>query len=123
MGECPFCDRIAAGEYETFAADAEFPSVVWFCPLRQVTQGHMLFVPARHVADALEDPYTTALTMEYASRWRARKWGLAGDGAPDCNLITSVGAAATQSVRHLHVHLIPRRPGDGLHLPWTGQAR
>jgi hypothetical protein len=24
---------------------------------------------------------------------------------------------------HLHVHVIPRRDSDGLHLPWTGQQR
>lgn len=25
---------------------------------------------------------------------------------------------ATQSIRHLHIHVIPRRPYDGLKLPW-----
>jgi hypothetical protein len=25
-------------------------------------------------------------------------------------------------VEHLHVHVVPRRPGDGLPLPWTGQV-
>lgn len=34
------------------------------------------------------------------------------------NLITSRGAAATQSVFHLHLHLVPRTEGDGLALPW-----
>jgi histidine triad (HIT) family protein len=37
----------------------------------------------------------------------------------DCNIITSVGSAATQTVRHLHVHVVPRRRGDGLQLPWS----
>jgi hypothetical protein len=40
-----------------------------------------------------------------------------------CNLITSVGADATQSVRHLHIHVVPRREGDGLMLPWSGQLQ
>ena len=88
---------------------------MWFEPLNPVTPGHMLFVPVRHVASALDDPYETALTMEIASRWAARL-------AEDFNLITSAGAAATQTVRHLHIHLVPRREGDGLHLPWTGQG-
>lgn len=39
----------------------------------------------------------------------------------DMNLITSRGPAATQTVPHLHLHLIPRREGDGLTLPWTAQ--
>ena len=34
------------------------------------------------------------------------------------NLITSRGRAATQSVFHLHLHLVPRADNDGLALPW-----
>jgi diadenosine tetraphosphate (Ap4A) HIT family hydrolase len=114
VSDCPFCKRIAAGEYDSWGDE---PDVVFFEPLNPVTPGHRLFVPVRHVEDALTDPYTTAITMEIASRWAQRGYA----GSRDCNLITSVGGAATQSVSHLHVHLIPRREGDGLALPWTGQ--
>jgi histidine triad (HIT) family protein len=51
--------------------------------------------------------------MSRAAQW-ARTCG-------DANLITSVGSAATQTVFHLHVHVVPRRAGDGLALPWTSQ--
>jgi histidine triad (HIT) family protein len=37
------------------------------------------------------------------------------------NLSTSKGEAATQSVFHLHVHVVPRQEGDRLPLPWTPQ--
>jgi histidine triad (HIT) family protein len=37
------------------------------------------------------------------------------------NFITSAGKAATQSVMHLHIHIVPRQEGDGLLLPWSGQ--
>jgi histidine triad (HIT) family protein len=70
---------------------------------------HLLAIPRLHVEDALEDPELTGHVMEIAA------WFAHGD----CNLITSVGAAATQTVRHLHVHIVPRRPGDGLALPWS----
>ena len=112
MTDCPFCKRIAAGEYEAWSDD---PDVVWFEPLDPVTPGHMLFVPVRHVPDALADPYEAAITMEIASRWAA------GKDIQPCNLITSAGPEATQSVRHMHIHLVPRRAGDGLMLPWGGQ--
>ncbi len=42
-------------------------------------------------------------------------------GHPTVNLITSKGEAATQSVFHLHVHIVPRQEGDRLPLPWTPQ--
>lgn len=114
---CPFCERIRRGEYEAWADD---PSVVWFEPLDPVTPGHMLFVPARHVSgagDPANGPYEAGITAEVAARWAQRH----GIGA--FNLITSAGAEATQTVFHLHLHLVPRRDGDGLHLPWTGQKR
>lgn len=112
MSDCPFCDRIAAGEYD--AANAS-NSAVTFEPLNPVTPGHRLIVPRAHVRDAAEVPVITGRTMMYAAE-------LAASLGEDCNLITSVGPAATQTVRHLHLHLVPRREGDGLHLPWTGQG-
>jgi diadenosine tetraphosphate (Ap4A) HIT family hydrolase len=36
-------------------------------------------------------------------------------------MITSAGPAATQTIKHLHVHYVPRHAGDGLSLPWTNQ--
>lgn len=75
----------------------------------------MLFVPFRHVEDAAEEPYETARTVECAS-YHAKSQ------KQDFNLITSAGKAATQTVKHLHVHYIPRKEGDGLKLPWSDDA-
>ncbi|HEY3477867.1 MAG TPA: HIT domain-containing protein, partial [Streptomyces sp.] len=72
-----------------------------------------LVVPRVHVADAGVDPDVTAAVMRRAAE-------LAGV-VESANIITSVGAAATQTVFHLHVHVVPRRVGDGLALPWTNQ--
>jgi histidine triad (HIT) family protein len=108
--ECPFCRRIERGEY-----DAGDTWSVTFEPLNPVTPGHRLFVSRWHVADALERPEVAGHVMRYAAQWAA------GHDMNPCNLITSAGAAAIQTVFHLHVHAVPRRPGDGLHLPWTGR--
>ena len=40
-------------------------------------------------------------------------------GVAGVNLINSCGAAAWQTVFHLHMHVIPRYPEDPLRLPWT----
>ena len=109
-GVCPFCARIADGQY-----DAGDPWTVTFTPLNPVTAGHRLFVPRLHLADALTNPAMTGRVYAYATRWAAARI----TGA--LNLITSRGADATQTVFHLHVHLVPRTAGDGLALPWTGQ--
>lgn len=111
MTDCPFCDRVERGEF-----DYDDRYSVAFRPLHPVTPGHFLVVPRRHVAHALEGPGHAGRALTFAG-YLANQMGLAA-----CNFITSAGVAATQSVPHLHVHVIPRREGDGLHLPWTGQA-
>ena len=40
-----------------------------------------------------------------------------------CCLIVVCGAEATQTVPHLHIHIVPRRAGDRLTLPWTKPAQ
>ena len=107
---CVFCDRLAAGQY-----DAGDRYAVTFEPLKPAAPGHRLFVSRIHVADALEYPDITARTMEYAAWWARRH------GAKPCNLVTSAGPEATQTVFHLHIHLVPRGADDGLasSWPWT----
>jgi len=90
--------------------------VVAFTPLNPVTPGHVLIVPRQHVATFAEDPALSGEVMRYAAMW-------VRDMQADANVITSIGSDATQTVPHLHVHIVPRRPGDALHLPWTGQDR
>lgn len=86
-----------------------------FEPLNPVTPGHLLVVPRQHLWDAKQAPNVTAETMRVASIV-ARRYESA-------NIITSIGEAATQSVFHLHIHVVPRKLGDGLKLPWTGQKK
>jgi histidine triad (HIT) family protein len=110
VDDCPFCQRIKAGEYT-----GQSYGVVTFEPLHPVTAGHLLVVPRQHVRHAATAPSVTAEVMRQAA-------GIAGKLDTAANIITSIGADATQTVFHLHVHVIPRRRGDGLHLPWTGQS-
>ncbi|MCW2915505.1 MAG: hypothetical protein JWN52_3573 [Actinomycetia bacterium] len=112
VGEaCVFC-RIVTGEGPATIV-RRWRKAVAFVPLNPVTDGHVLVVPTVHVLDAAQDPDVTAYTMAAASEL-AKEVG-------SCNLITSVGAEATQTVFHLHAHIVPRREGDGLALPWTTQ--
>ncbi len=104
---CPFCKRIEAGEY-----DYDDLHSVAFQPLNPVTPGHFLVVPRAHVPDALADPGAAAYAMKFAADLAAQM------ELDACNFITSAGSAASQTVWHLHLHVVPRRPGDGLALPW-----
>lgn len=107
---CPFCDIVAG----TGHADVvrEWPDTIAIIPLDPVTSGHTLVIPKKHVVDFSADPEVSATTMRRAAelmRWTTSPM----------NVITSRGPEATQTVFHLHLHLVPRRAGDGLALPWS----
>lgn len=84
-------------------------------PLNPVTPGHTLIIPHHHVESFGTDWWTDAATMRRASEL------VKSLGVP-CNIITSVGKVATQTVPHLHAHIVPRTIDDGLKLPWTDQT-
>lgn len=109
MSECVFCD-IIEGKAPCQSV-GEWDDCIAIVPLNPVTDGHVLVMPRTHVRDAVSYPDLTGVVMKRVAL-------LAGDRAP-CNIITSVGALATQTVFHLHVHIVPRRENDKLPLPWT----
>jgi histidine triad (HIT) family protein len=107
MDDCVFCRIVAEVEPARFIR--RWTDAIAIVPLNPVTDGHLLVIPHQHVVDATDAPYVAANTMLRA----------ASIASPPCNLITSAGTEATQTVRHLHIHVVPRRDGDGLALPWT----
>lgn len=113
--ECPFCDveRIKS-EVTTRRSVVGGIMCLIFEPLNPVTPGHVLIVPEDHVANAAAGPRHAAAAMYVAAEY--------ADRHESANIITSIGAAATQTVAHMHVHVVPRTPGDGLALPWSAPA-
>jgi histidine triad (HIT) family protein len=110
---CVFCEIVYGREPATY--HARLAGCTCFEPLNPVTPGHLLVIPDEHVPHALAQPWITGKVFEIAAR-------IARDFDTDVNLITSAGWAATQTIDHFHVHIVPRREGDGLHLPWTDQT-
>ncbi len=110
MKDCVFCQIVEGEAPATVVADWVHSLAI--VPLNPVVPGHILCLPKRHVTDALAFPASAAVVMEMAATLATKP----------CNLITSAGPEATQTVMHLHIHIVPRKAGDGLHLPWTGQA-
>ncbi|MER6605821.1 HIT domain-containing protein [Streptomyces sp. NPDC000927] len=111
---CAFCEIIAGRAPVEWATPRyRWPDTVAFTPLNPVVSGHVLVVPVIHVPDFTFDPDVSADTMR-----RASQLGQEMGRALAMNLITSKGREATQSVFHLHLHLVPRTALDTLTLPW-----
>ncbi|MCX4885916.1 HIT family protein [Streptomyces sp. NBC_00847] len=106
---CPFCDIVAGQAPATVVQ--EWDDAIAIVPLNPVVEGHTLVIPKTHVEDFAASAYVAARTVGKASILAHKMDG-------PMNLITSKGREATQSVFHLHVHLVPRAENDGLALPW-----
>lgn len=76
-----------------------------------VSPGHMLIIPKRHIASFFE---TTELEQSdlFKMLAEARELALKEHNPNGFNIGINDGAAAGQTVMHLHVHLIPRYTGD-----------
>lgn len=93
---------------------------VAFFPLRPATFGHTLVVPRRHIPDIWELPEQTAVHLSRAVLRVAA--ALRAAVTPDgLNIIQSSGAAATQTVPHLHMHLVPRWAADAMGPIWPAK--
>ncbi len=110
MTECTFCEIVSGERPADIVLDE--PEAVAFLDLRPVFPGHVLLVPRRHV-EALDDlpPELVAPLFDAARRLsRAVRVAVEADGS-----FVGVNNYISQSVPHLHVHLLPRRRRDGLH--------
>jgi histidine triad (HIT) family protein len=113
---CVFC-KIVAGAIPCFRL-AEDARTLAFLDINPVHPGHALVVPKAHAPDLLEsqdEDLGAAIAMARRVA-RAIATVLRPDGI---NLLRANGPGAAQSVRHLHLHVLPRGMNDGLPLNWT----
>jgi histidine triad (HIT) family protein len=113
---CLFC-RLVAGEIPSTRI-YEDERTLAFMDINPGTRGHALVIPKAHAQDVHDcTPEDLAAVIQTVQRVaNAAKKGL---GCAGVNIVQSSGAAAFQSVFHIHFHVIPRYEGDGVRLPWT----
>jgi histidine triad (HIT) family protein len=107
--DCLFC-KIAAGAVDALVV-GETTDAIAFLDHRPVFPGHCLIIPRAH-ADTLLDLPADAIApfFSYVQRvTRAVETGLGADGT-----FVAMNNRVSQSVAHLHVHVVPRRKKDGL---------
>ena len=109
--ECVFCE-ILAGRAPADLVHQDDLTAAFIDP-RQHNPGHVLVVPRTHVNDIRQlDPRTGAAVMDTVIRIaRAVTQAFPSEGM---SVWHSIGRAAFQEVPHMHVHVHPRRIGDGL---------
>lgn len=89
-----------------------------FLDVNPLRPGHTLVIPKAHISDLTEVGPEDWIAVNELLLWVAERTRKAL-GAQGNNLFVASGDAAEQSVKHLHVHVIPRRENDGLdHNEW-----
>ncbi|HEV8339355.1 MAG TPA: HIT family protein [bacterium] len=115
---CIFC-RIVAGEVPASVV-YRGDDVMAFMDIRPVNPGHLLVISTAHAAGLANLPERVGQRMWVVAQRLAAAQRLSGVRCEGVNLFVADGEAAGQDVFHVHIHVLPRFPGDGLRL--TGLA-
>ena len=117
---CEFCEIVDRDDPDVREVYRD-ENLVAFFPTEPAVLGHVLVVPRRHVPniwglepDEAAQLSRAALLLSDAIREAVRPEGL--------NIIQSNGEAATQTVRHVHVHLVPRWTDDAMGPIWPAET-
>jgi histidine triad (HIT) family protein len=120
---CVFCGIVAGREAASVVYSDE--TVLALLDNRPLTTGHLLVIPRAHAPYLADlDQAVGGQMFGVAQRMAAalRRSGLPCQGV---NLFLADGEAAFQEVFHVHLHVLPRNPGDGfrIHAKWRSPSR
>jgi histidine triad (HIT) family protein len=109
MVGCVFCRILAGGTPAHVVLDE--PGVLAILDIRPLFAGHVLVMPRAHHETLLDLPEDETAPLFGAVRRVARavERARAADGS-----FVAINNRISQSVPHLHVHVVPRKKGDGL---------
>ncbi|MDQ3155794.1 MAG: HIT family protein [Actinomycetota bacterium] len=107
--QCLFCEIIAGRIYAPLVY--EDADVVGFLDHRPVFKGHVLLVPREHVVTLSDLPERLIVPL-FGVAQRTAAAITAGLGAQ--GTFVALNNVVSQSVAHLHLHVVPRTKGDGL---------
>ena len=109
MKDCIFC-KIIRGDLPMYKIYEDAQTLA-FLDIKNDYYGHTLVIPKKHCVNILDaDAKTLAAVMRGVQKVSKHYIKLGFDGV---NVFINNGAAAQQVVFHLHMHIAPRRAGEG----------
>jgi len=109
--DCLFC-RIVSGDIPSMKVYEDEKTLV-FMDIAGDVDGHMLAIPKRHVDSILDCDDETLNCLMRAVK-KVSDHCVDNCGYEGVNLLNASGKSAGQSVSHFHIHIIPRKAGDGV---------
>jgi histidine triad (HIT) family protein len=113
---CIFC-KIVEGAIPAHRVYSDEHCVA-FLDVGPLAPGHTLVVPRHHVTNLFDCP-GEAFAAVARCLPRIAEAVRAATGATGLNVLQNSGVSSGQVVMHMHIHLIPRREGDGLGYRWN----
>jgi histidine triad (HIT) family protein len=111
---CIFCDLVQGSAEVSICYDDDV--ALAFMDVQPVNQGHVLVIPRDHYETLNDIPRAVGWHLfQVATRLIPIVQKVSG--AEDMNIIVNSGPDAGQNVFHYHIHLIPRKKGDGFDVP------
>ena len=107
--DCPFC-KIVRSETQSYNVFEDDISLA-FLDKRPLFPGHCLLIPKSHYETLIDLPASLVAPLFQNAQLLARaiEKGLQADGT-----FVAINNRVSQSVPHVHIHIVPRRQKDGL---------
>jgi len=109
INECRFCD-IIKGETQSYIVFEDAISMA-FLDIRPLFPGHILLIPRIHYETLLDLPVNLIEPLFGNAKFLSNIIEKALNAQGSLILINN---KVSQSIPHLHIHIIPRNKGDGL---------
>lgn len=108
---CIFC-KIAKGEIPSYKV-YEDEICLAFLDINPSSKGHTLVLPKEHFSSMATAP-RNVLDHCFEVAQHIAQAEMTQLGALGVNVLTNIGAAAGQTIKHFHIHIIPRYADDGI---------
>ncbi len=118
MSDCIFCHIVARKIPSQPVYEDEY--VYAFLDIHPINPGHVLVVPKQHSV-GLHDADEAVLQQLILATQKIARAVVTALNTTGFNLVENNGVIAGQVIPHVHFHIIPRRPEDGLK-PWPGTS-
>jgi histidine triad (HIT) family protein len=119
MDDCIFC-QIRDGKSPSNTV-FENDHVLGFTTIAPVSKGHILVVPKKHFENILGVNDDKILREIGSAIGKLSKKVVSENNATGVNILNASGKDAQQTISHLHFHIVPRYPNDGLDM-WIKQS-
>ncbi len=108
---CVFC-KIVNGDIPSMKIYEDEHTLI-FMDIAKDVDGHMLAIPKKHIKNILDCDTDTLYHLMEAVK-KVANHCVDNCGYNGVNLLNASDESAGQSVPHFHIHIIPRKSGDGI---------